>query len=63
MVLEFQWSVKQANNKMPDSATLHAMLTTLVLVQFAGAVALLIGHNAVQVVLKTHRSALELSSI
>lgn len=63
MVLESQWSVNQVSNKMPDFAILHVVLATLVLVQSAGAVALQIGHNAVLPVLKTHRSALLLSSI
>jgi len=63
MVLESQWSAKLASNKMLASAILHAVLTSLVLVQFAGVTALLIGHNAVLVVPKTHRSVLELSSI
>jgi len=63
MVLESQWSAKLASNKMLASAILLAVLTTLVLVQFAGAVALLNGHNAVLVAPKTHRSVLELSSI
>jgi len=63
MVLVSQWSANQLNKKMLDSATLHAVQITLVLVQFAGATAQQVGYNAVPLAAQILRSVLAKSSI